>query len=222
MPVCCSLCPTFSAVAMFINNARWDGVPFLLKVRPPCSVFYTIHYRTISGAILVSRHPETDRFNTGWWSRRQPCSNPGRNKICILPMIVCDQSAAPCPLRRRARRCTASARRSECSSGTCPATCTATRWAPTWTPPPTSLCVHAAVCCPCCVFTAPLPPAFTPVTSSFAFQNTDTAALLGGGRWQQIAISPVPVCYTASPRTASGAAGAGSINGIALCLVSAR
>jgi len=26
-----SLCPTFSAVAMFINNARWDGVPFLLK-----------------------------------------------------------------------------------------------------------------------------------------------------------------------------------------------
>ena len=28
-----SLCPTFSAIAMFINNARWDGVPFLLKVR---------------------------------------------------------------------------------------------------------------------------------------------------------------------------------------------
>ena len=26
-----SLCPTFSAVAMFIDNARWDGVPFLLK-----------------------------------------------------------------------------------------------------------------------------------------------------------------------------------------------
>ena len=34
--LCCatparSLCPTFSAVAMFIDNARWDGVPFLLK-----------------------------------------------------------------------------------------------------------------------------------------------------------------------------------------------
>ena len=27
----CSLCPTFAAVALFINNARWDGVPFLLK-----------------------------------------------------------------------------------------------------------------------------------------------------------------------------------------------
>lgn len=27
----CSLCPTFAAVAMFINNPRWDGVPFLLK-----------------------------------------------------------------------------------------------------------------------------------------------------------------------------------------------
>jgi glucose-6-phosphate 1-dehydrogenase len=26
-----SLTPTFAAVAMFINNARWDGVPFLLK-----------------------------------------------------------------------------------------------------------------------------------------------------------------------------------------------
>ena len=29
--VCCSLCPTFASIAMFINNARWDGVPFLLK-----------------------------------------------------------------------------------------------------------------------------------------------------------------------------------------------
>jgi len=27
----CSLCPTFASVAVFINNARWDGVPFLLK-----------------------------------------------------------------------------------------------------------------------------------------------------------------------------------------------
>ncbi|KAK9837163.1 hypothetical protein WJX81_007374 [Elliptochloris bilobata] len=26
-----SLCPTFASVALFINNARWDGVPFLLK-----------------------------------------------------------------------------------------------------------------------------------------------------------------------------------------------
>lgn len=37
--VCCvlllllppSLTPTFAAVAMFINNHRWEGVPFLLK-----------------------------------------------------------------------------------------------------------------------------------------------------------------------------------------------
>ena len=27
----CSICPTFAAVACFIDNARWDGVPFLLK-----------------------------------------------------------------------------------------------------------------------------------------------------------------------------------------------
>ena len=29
--MCCSLCPTFAAVACFIDNPRWDGVPFLLK-----------------------------------------------------------------------------------------------------------------------------------------------------------------------------------------------
>ena len=28
---CRSLCPTFAAVGAFINNARWDDVPFLLK-----------------------------------------------------------------------------------------------------------------------------------------------------------------------------------------------
>lgn len=27
----CSLCATFAAVGAFINNPRWDGVPFLLK-----------------------------------------------------------------------------------------------------------------------------------------------------------------------------------------------
>lgn len=27
----CSLTPTFAACAVFLNNARWDGVPFLLK-----------------------------------------------------------------------------------------------------------------------------------------------------------------------------------------------
>ena len=30
-----SVCPTFAAVAMKISNARWDGVPFLLKVGAP-------------------------------------------------------------------------------------------------------------------------------------------------------------------------------------------
>ena len=28
---CRSQCATFAALALFINNARWDGVPFLLK-----------------------------------------------------------------------------------------------------------------------------------------------------------------------------------------------
>lgn len=26
-----SLTPTFAAAALFINNARWDGIPFLMK-----------------------------------------------------------------------------------------------------------------------------------------------------------------------------------------------
>lgn len=26
-----SITPTFAAAALFINNARWDGVPFLMK-----------------------------------------------------------------------------------------------------------------------------------------------------------------------------------------------
>ena len=42
MALRCSLCPTFAAVALFINNARWDGVPFLLK----------------AGKALASRHAE--------------------------------------------------------------------------------------------------------------------------------------------------------------------
>lgn len=29
--ILCSLTPTFAACAVFLNNARWDGVPFLLK-----------------------------------------------------------------------------------------------------------------------------------------------------------------------------------------------
>ena len=29
--VVCSLCPTFAAIGAFIQNARWDDVPFLLK-----------------------------------------------------------------------------------------------------------------------------------------------------------------------------------------------
>lgn len=30
-PSLCSITPTFAACAVFVNNARWDGVPFLLK-----------------------------------------------------------------------------------------------------------------------------------------------------------------------------------------------
>ena len=26
-----SVCPTFAALALFINNPRWEGVPFIMK-----------------------------------------------------------------------------------------------------------------------------------------------------------------------------------------------
>lgn len=59
-----SLCPTFAAVAMRISNARWDGVPFLLK----------------AGKALDKRRAEirVQVGTAGRGGRRGPCGHRGQ------------------------------------------------------------------------------------------------------------------------------------------------
>ena len=54
----CSLCPTFAAVALFINNARWDGVPFLLKAGKALANRRTeirVQFRNVPGNLFSDR-----------------------------------------------------------------------------------------------------------------------------------------------------------------------
>jgi len=47
-----SLCPTFAAMAFFIDNARWDGVPFLMKAGKALDKRYAeirIQFRHVPG-----------------------------------------------------------------------------------------------------------------------------------------------------------------------------
>ena len=53
-----SLCPTFAAAAMFINNARWDGVPFLLKAGKALSsrsAEIRVQFRHVPGNLYRSK-----------------------------------------------------------------------------------------------------------------------------------------------------------------------
>ena len=57
-PCSCSLCPTFAAVALFINNARWDGVPFLLKAGKALANRRTeirVQFRNVPGNLFSDR-----------------------------------------------------------------------------------------------------------------------------------------------------------------------
>ena len=57
-PCPCSLCPTFAAVALFINNARWDGVPFLLKAGKALANRRTeirVQFRNVPGNLFSDR-----------------------------------------------------------------------------------------------------------------------------------------------------------------------
>ncbi|XP_047321078.1 glucose-6-phosphate 1-dehydrogenase, chloroplastic-like [Impatiens glandulifera] len=50
-----SLTPTFSAAALFINNARWDGVPFLMKAGKALhkkSTEIRVQFRKVPGNIF--------------------------------------------------------------------------------------------------------------------------------------------------------------------------
>jgi len=39
-----SITPTFAAASLFINNARWDGVPFLMKAGKALYTKRSAHY----------------------------------------------------------------------------------------------------------------------------------------------------------------------------------
>ena len=59
-----SLCPTFAAVALFINNARWDGVPFLLKAGKALASRRTeirVQFHHVPGSLYRDRMGDADR-----------------------------------------------------------------------------------------------------------------------------------------------------------------
>lgn len=63
-----SLTPTFAAVSMFINNARWDGVPFLLKAGK------ALHKRTAEIRVQF-RHSPGNLYRTKLGSDLDAASN---------------------------------------------------------------------------------------------------------------------------------------------------
>ena len=75
----CSLCPTFAAVALFINNARWDGVPFLLKAGKALASRRTeirVQFRHVPGNLFRDRLGlDLDRATN--------------ELVCLLPLTLC-------------------------------------------------------------------------------------------------------------------------------------
>ncbi|CAG9463807.1 unnamed protein product [Pedinophyceae sp. YPF-701] len=62
-----SLTPTFAAMCLFINNARWDGVPFLIKAGKALNQRrgeIRIQFRHVPGNLYRDIYPETARNNT--------------------------------------------------------------------------------------------------------------------------------------------------------------
>ena len=43
-----SITPTFAAAALFIDNARWDGVPFLMKAGKALHTKMCVHFQRSS------------------------------------------------------------------------------------------------------------------------------------------------------------------------------
>ncbi|WOL12626.1 hypothetical protein Cni_G21393 [Canna indica] len=48
----CSLTPTFAAAALFIDNARWDGVPFLMKAGK------ALHTKRVTNELVIRVQPD--------------------------------------------------------------------------------------------------------------------------------------------------------------------
>jgi len=71
-----SRCPTFAAAAVFINNPRWDGVPFLLKAGKALaarSAEIRVQFRHVPGNLYASKlGPDPDRAANELVIRIQP------------------------------------------------------------------------------------------------------------------------------------------------------
>ncbi|MEW5301646.1 MAG: hypothetical protein WDW36_004493 [Sanguina aurantia] len=71
-----SLTPTFAAIAMFINNARWDGVPFLMKAGKAMAHRYAeirVRFRDVPGNIYKAKmNVEDDNMGNELVIRIQP------------------------------------------------------------------------------------------------------------------------------------------------------
>ncbi len=69
-----SLCPTFAAIAFHIDNARWDGVPFLMKAGKALDRRYAeirIQYRHVPGN-LYKAQGSSDQLTNELVIRIQP------------------------------------------------------------------------------------------------------------------------------------------------------
>eukprot|EP00899_Mesostigma_viride_P002957 jgi/Mesvir1/12662/Mv02211-RA.1 len=70
-----SLTPTFACIAMFIDNARWDGVPFLMKAGKALNnrrAEIRIQFRHVPGNLYKSRFSDIDRATNELVIRIQP------------------------------------------------------------------------------------------------------------------------------------------------------
>jgi len=68
-----SLCPTFAALVMHINNARWDGVPFLFKAGKALHKRHAeirVQFHAVPGSLYQNSLPE--EFNNELVIRIQP------------------------------------------------------------------------------------------------------------------------------------------------------
>ena len=93
----CSITPTFAACAVFIDNHRWDGVPFLLKAGKALST------RMAEIRVQVGRGRGRGRGRGGgeaWAGGRVGekgggCRDPGAVQVCLPPCGGCAGPGGP-------------------------------------------------------------------------------------------------------------------------------
>jgi len=70
-----SQCPTFCAMALFVDNPRWDGVPFMIKAGKALDHRLgeiRIQFRHVPGNLFRAQYPDIDRATNELVIRIQP------------------------------------------------------------------------------------------------------------------------------------------------------